>query len=183
MRLFTAIDLPAEVLAKLTGLIDRLRPTARIHWSPAANLHITTKFIGEWPEAELARLTDALAPLGAIAPIPIEMRGVGFFPNPHSPRVFWAGVRAGEELGGLARATDQALAAIGVEAEKRAFSPHLTLARIKTPVPMQALREAIAALPSTEFGSFTAGRFYLYRSQLNPSGSVYTKLSDFPFRK
>jgi RNA 2',3'-cyclic 3'-phosphodiesterase len=183
MRLFTAIDLPQELVRKLTAVIDHLRPTARINWSPAANLHITTKFIGEWPDAELERLTGALAALGPREPIPIELRGVGFFPNPHSPRVFWAAIRAGETLPELARETNAALAAIGIAAEPRLFSPHLTLARIKTPVPMQPLREAIALLPSTEFGAFAADRFYLYRSKLTPSGSVYTKLSDFPFRK
>ncbi|HVX66230.1 MAG TPA: RNA 2',3'-cyclic phosphodiesterase [Bryobacteraceae bacterium] len=183
MRLFTAIDLPGELIGKLTGLIDALRPTARINWSPAANLHITTKFIGEWPEAELDRLTAALAALPPREPIPIELRGVGFFPNSHSPRVFFASVRAADALPHLARETSAALEAIGVKSEARAFSPHLTLARIKTPVPMQPLREAVAALPSTDFGAFTVDRFYLYRSQLKPTGSVYTKLSDFPFRK
>ena len=105
MRLFTAIDLPPELVRKLTELIDHLRPAARINWSPAANLHITTKFIGEWPEAELGRVTAALAGLPAREPIPIELRGVGFLPNPHSPRVFWAAVRAGEALPELARET------------------------------------------------------------------------------
>jgi 2'-5' RNA ligase len=183
MRLFTAITLPQDVIAALTRLIDQLRPAARIHWSPASNLHITTKFIGEWPQERLGELTAALESLPAREPIPIEVRGLGFFPNPHSPRVFWAAVHAGPELAALARLTDQALERLGVPAEKRPFSPHLTLARIKEPVPLQALRQAIASLPTTDFGAFTAGRFHLYLSQLNPGGSVYTKLSDYPFRR
>ncbi len=181
MRLFTAIDLPVDLVAALARLIGRLRPTARIKWSPEANLHITTKFIGEWPEDKLEQLTGALAPLGAREPFPLEVRGLGFFPNPHSPRVFFAAVHAPQTLVELAHETDAVLANIGVAAEKKPFSPHLTLARIKEPVPMQALRQAIADLESTKLGSFTVDRFYLYRSQLNPSGSVYTKLSDFRF--
>jgi RNA 2',3'-cyclic 3'-phosphodiesterase len=183
MRLFTALDLPEDAVSKLAALVDRLRPSARIRWSPADNLHITTKFIGEWPEDRLDKLTAALNALPPREPIPIEVRGVGFYPNPHSPRIFWAAVHAGPALPGLARETEAALEKIGIAAEKRPFTPHLTLARIKEPVPLQELRQAIAALPSVEFGAFTADRFFLYLSQLRPSGSVYTRLSDFPFRK
>jgi RNA 2',3'-cyclic 3'-phosphodiesterase len=112
--------------------------------------------------------------------IPIEIRGVGYFPNPHQPRIFWAAVHAPEALTELARATDERLGTLGIPRESRPFSPHLTLARIKTPVPLAALRQAVAALPSLEFGTFTAPRFHLYQSRLQPGGSVYTKLSDFP---
>ncbi|HWQ54716.1 MAG TPA: RNA 2',3'-cyclic phosphodiesterase [Bryobacteraceae bacterium] len=180
MRLFTGFDLPAEVVRSLECVQQQLRPTARINWSPPRNLHITTKFIGEWPEERLGELKDALAALPPHAPMRIAVRGLGFFPNPRSPRVFWAGIDAPPELAELAAETDRALAALGIPSEKRAFSPHLTLARIKEPLPMEPLREAAAALPSTDFGEFTADRFWLYHSRLAPSGSVYTKLSEFP---
>jgi RNA 2',3'-cyclic 3'-phosphodiesterase len=183
MRLFTAITLPQDVAGSLSQLIERLRPAARVHWSPASNLHLTTKFIGEWPKQRLDELNIALQRLPGREPIPIEVRGLGFFPNPHSPRVFWAAVHAGPELETLARITDQALQPLGVPAEQRPFSPHLTLARIKDPVPLQALRQAIASLPATDFGAFVADRFHLYSSQLNPGGSVYTRLSEYSFRK
>jgi 2'-5' RNA ligase len=70
---------------------------------------------------------------------------------------------------------------LGVEPETRAFSPHLTLARIKDRLNPQPLREAIAGLPELEFGSFVAAGFCLYQSQLRPGGSVYTKLAEYPF--
>jgi len=181
MRLFTAIDITDDVIRRLEGLIEELRPSARIAWSPPANLHVTTKFIGEWPDEKLDEITAALRGLSRRDPFSIEIRGVGFFPNPRSPRVFWAGVHAPGALGELALETDRALARIGVPAETRAFSPHLTLARIKTPVPLDPLHKAIAALESTDWGSFTVDRFFLYRSRLTPSGSIYTKLSEFPF--
>jgi len=182
MRLFTAVDIPREVIHALDGLIARLKPSARIKWIPATNLHITTKFIGEWPDGRLAELTEALRPLAARQTIPIEVRGLGFFPNARAPRVFWAGVEAPASLAELARETDRAVNRLGVPLEARPFSPHLTLARIKEPVPLGRLHEAIAALASTEFGAFTADRFYLYQSTLNPSGSVYTRLAEFPFQ-
>jgi RNA 2',3'-cyclic 3'-phosphodiesterase len=179
MRLFTGFDLPADVIRNIERLLERLRPLARIKWSPTDNMHVTTKFIGEWPEERLGELEDALAGLPPRAPAPVAIRGLGFFPNAKSPRVFWAGIEA-PDLAGLAADADRALEPLGIQPEKRAYSPHLTLARIKEPIPMQPLREAIAKLPSVDFGEFTVDRFWLYRSRLTPSGSVYTKLSGFP---
>jgi 2'-5' RNA ligase len=183
MRLFTGFDLPEEIVRGLERLVEQLRPRARINWSPPRNLHITTKFIGEWPEERLPELKQALAALPERPAAEFRVRGLGFFPNRHHPRVFWAGVEAPPQVAALAAETDAGLAALGVSREQRPFSPHLTLARIKDPVPMQPLREAIAALPSVEFGSFSADRFWLYHSRLTPAGSVYTKLSDFPLSR
>jgi 2'-5' RNA ligase len=182
MRLFTGLDLPAEVVHNLEQLLERLRPTARIHWSVPANLHVTTKFIGEWPDERLGELRAVLAALEPRPPIAAHIRRVGFFPNPHAPRVFWCGIEApGLEV--LADHTDRATAALGIARETRAFSPHLTLARIKEKLDLQPLREAIVGLPSLDFGQFEAARFYLYQSTLRPSGSVYTKLAEFPLAK
>src|SRR5262249_9979313 len=151
MRLFTAIDLPPEVTGRLDALITKLRPLANIRWSPVANLHITTKFIGHWPDERLPELQAALGGIGRRAPIPIRVRGLGFFPNRKSPRVFWAGVEAPAELGVLARDLDSVMAKLGLEPEARAYSPHLTLARINQPVAALAL-----GLPEVglDFGSF-----------------------------
>src|SRR5690242_14051033 len=136
MRLFVGLDLPPEVVRNLEALLETLRPTARIQWSPPANLHITTKFIGQWPEDRLEEMKAALAAMPPHTPIPVAIRRVGFFPNPHSPRVFWCGVEA-PGLEALAADTDRATAALGVESEKCAYSPHLTLARIKDRVNLQ----------------------------------------------
>jgi RNA 2',3'-cyclic 3'-phosphodiesterase len=182
MRLFVGLDLPGEVVCSLERLLDRLRPAAAIHWSPPANLHITTKFIGEWPEERLAELNAALEGLPSREAIEVHVHRVGFFPNPHSPRSFWCGIEAAG-LCGLAADTDRAISALGVAGETRDFSPHLTLARIKERPHLQALREAVAALPSLDFGRFQAGSFFLYRSTLRPAGSVYTKLAEFPLSK
>jgi 2'-5' RNA ligase len=181
MRLFVAIDLPDDILDALQRLQGRLRPLARISWTRRETWHLTTKFIGEWPEGRLAEIEAALRGLAASEPIPLAVRGLGFFPNPRSPRVFWAGIEAPPSLGQLARETEQALAELGIERERRPYSPHLTLARIREPVPLDGLHAAIAKLPSTEFGAFTADRFCLYRSTLQPSGAVYTRLAEFPF--
>jgi RNA 2',3'-cyclic 3'-phosphodiesterase len=181
MRLFTAIDLPPEITGRLDGLIAKLRPLANIGWSPVANLHITTKFIGQWPEERLAELQAALSETRRRTPISIRVSGLGFFPNRKSPRVFWAGVEAPEELGALARATDAAMAKLGLEPEARAYSPHLTLARIKQAFGLESFHREVERLGQPDFGSFVADCFYLYLSEPSRSRSVYTKLSEFPF--
>jgi 2'-5' RNA ligase len=168
------------VVHALEALLERLRPAARIKWSPPANLHITTRFIGEWPEERLPELRAALAGLPSHAPIPVHVHRLGFYPNPLSPRVFFAGVESSPDLATLALETDRALEPLGLKAEGRPFSPHLTLARIKAPAELRELRETIAALPAADFGSFSADRFYLYQSRPSPAGSVYTKLAGFP---
>jgi 2'-5' RNA ligase len=180
MRLFTGIDLPAEIKQRLDALIKHLRNYAQINWSPAANLHVTTKFIGEWPPERLDEVAAALRTVTAPSRIDIDIHGLGWFPNPHNPRVFWAAVHASPSLAELAQATDEALHGLGVELETRPYSPHLTLARIKGPSPLTALRQAIAKLESVDFGAFTPSNFHLYRSQPGSGGSVYTKLFDFP---
>ena len=182
MRLFTGLDLPPDVVGNIEKLLRRLKPTAQINWSPPANLHITTKFIGEWPEPRLDELKAALAALPSHEPITVAIRRLGFFPNPHSPRNFWCGIQA-PGIDRLAADTDAATSALGIASEKRPFSPHLTLARIKERVEMQPLREAIASLDSLDFGEFAAHSWFLYRSTLKPTGSVYTKLAEFPLSK
>ncbi len=180
MRLFTGIEIPDEIKNRLEVLIEHLRPNASLKWSPVYNLHITTKFIGEWPSGRLDELKGALRGIKPAGQVRVEIQGLGWFPNPHNPRVFWAGIKAGEELQQLAAATDSALEKLGIAREDRAFSPHLTLARIKQPVPLAPLRQAVAKLESTDFGDFTATEFHLYLSEPGASGSVYTNLESFP---
>lgn len=182
MRLFTGLELPAEIVRNLERLLERLRPAAQIHWSPPANLHITTKFIGQWPEERLVELKATLGGLPSREAIEVAIHRVGFFPNPHSPRSFWCGIEA-PALAGLAADTERATRGLGIAGETRDFSPHLTLARIKERPHLQALREAVAALPSLDFGRFEVRSFFLYESTLRPAGSVYTKLAEFPLSK
>ncbi len=180
MRLFVGLDIPAQVTGSLERLVNQLRPTAKVNWSRPANLHITTKFIGEWPGERLEELKRTLAAVPRPGALEIEVRGIGWYPNPHHPKVFFAAIHALPALATLAAETDKATARLGVPAEVRPYSPHLTLARIKTPVDLAGVRQAIAALPGLEFGRFTADRFFLYLSELHPSGSIYRKLAEFP---
>ena len=182
MRLFTGIDLPAETLDAVDRLLQQLRPAARLKWSLVSNLHVTVKFIGEWPEDKLPQLEGALRTIPPRAAAAAELKGLGWYPNPHHPRVFRISIEAGDSLASLLRDTETALAPLGIAKEERAYSAHLTLARVKDSTPLQALRDAIAQLDSHVIGQFVADRFYLYRSQPGPAGSIYTKLSEYPFQ-
>lgn len=174
MRLFVALDLPDSILQTLDTLLATLKPAARVQWNSAANLHITTKFIGEFPEARLPELKQALRSISQTNPIPVRVEGFGWFPNPHAPRVFWTGVCG--PLANLASKTAAATAALGVPKETRDFHPHLTLAKIKDRIDLAPLRQAVAQLDSVEFGAFEARSQFLYLSK----NSVYTKLEEFP---
>lgn len=181
MRLFTAIDLPDDVIEHLSRILKKMRPLAPLTWSRAENLHITTKFIGEWPEERLSELTAALVKLSSRAPVPVHLRQIEFFPDSRRPKMLWTGVEPDPQLSALARDTDTALATLGIEPESRPYTPHLTLARIKKPGGLKNLAKEVEHLRATDFGRFDAGRFHLYLSKPGPGGSVYTKLSDFPF--
>ena len=123
-------------------------------------------------------MKEALATLKGSGAVRIAIRGLGFFPNAKRPTIFWTGVDGGTYLATLASRIDQACAQLGVQPEKRPYSPHLTLARIASPSPpassLGALHAALAKLPSTEFGEFEATAFHLYLSQPGRGGSVTT---------
>lgn len=181
MRLFTAIDLPAETLLRLERLLTALRPEALIKWSPLDNLHITTKFIGEWPERRLEELDLALAGLTPREPFDIEVHDLGWFPNERSPRVLWAGVHAGPLLKQLMAETEERLLTLGVPKEEKPANPHLTLARIKNPVPLRNLRQKAIELQPADLGAFSARHFCLFRSDPGSNASVYRRLRKYNF--
>ena len=179
MRLFAGIAVAPAILKNLENLLAELRPVAALKWSPVENLHITTRFIGEWPEARLEEMRAALAAVPCPGPITIGIHGFGYLPNPHQPRIFFAAVKTGPELAGLAAATDTALESLGLPREARPYHPHLTLARMANDN-IRQLRERIANMKNPDFGSFEAPEFHLYLSSPGPQGSLYTKLSAFP---
>ncbi len=181
MRLFTAIDLPSEILLRLERLLSALRPEAPIKWSPLDNLHVTTKFIGEWPEPRLAELQEVLRGTVPRQPFELELQGLGWFPSERSPRVLWLGVEGGNPLRTLVAETEQALSELGIAKEEREFSAHLTLARIKGPAPLSNLRKKVQEMQPAAMGQFAVSRFCLFRSRPGTNASIYEKLTDYEF--
>ena len=181
MRAFIAIDLPPEIhneLAQCQATFRGLCPDAR--WTRPEGIHLTLKFLGEIADAQVGKVTQALATLGAIATFPVEIKGFGFFPDARRPRVFWAGVVSPPELAQLARRIEDALETVGVPREQRAYSPHLTLARFHEPRPRPALADAVERQSKTSLGRFDVREFYLFESRLHPQGAEYRKVERFP---
>ena len=193
MRLFLALDIPDAIRDRITLFLDGVRPFAPdARWMPPDSLHVTLKFIGEYPDDALDQLKQSLSTITAPPP-QIHFRGYGFFPTPRSARVFWIGMESGPELPALAATIDATAATLGIPKEDRPYSPHLTLARGKggSGSPrhgkhdrpnqvFQHLQEKLAPLSQPEFGTMTPREFFLYQSHLSPKGSTYAKLSAFP---
>jgi 2'-5' RNA ligase len=196
MRIFIALDIDEAIRARLQQFLNGVQgfaPEAR--WVRLESMHVTLKFIGEKSAEAVEESKRALACLRVDA-FEMSFRGYGFFPSAKAARVLWVGIEAGPVLAELAKAVDEAMAALGVPKEEHAFSPHLTLARRsgsgahrsgapgqrKSDGPNQAfqrLQEKLAALPAPEFGTMTAREFFLYQSQLMRGGSRYTKIERF----
>jgi 2'-5' RNA ligase len=183
MRLFVALDIPAEIRARMLEYTERVRRLAEeARWARPEGLHVTLKFIGEVGDAKAQDIKTALAAVRAAA-FEVRFENAGFFPSPKSPRIFWIGVESGPPLPELAAAIDNATHALGIAKEDRAYSPHLTLARAGTGSGAHRQLSPLASLLQSEapphFGTMTAREFFLYRSQPQRGGSSYTKLQRF----
>ena len=182
MRLFVALDLPDQVRHAITELIAKLQPKSRTaRWIKPENLHITLKFIGHVEDEKLSPIQTALSTIHTSQPIELHFRGMGFFPNEHRPRAFWCGIAASPNLAELAADIDRALAPLGIEAETRPFTPHLTLARFKSDEGIREVVHAATDMKSTDFGAATMTNFHLYESLLKSTGAQYNRLASFPF--
>jgi RNA 2',3'-cyclic 3'-phosphodiesterase len=175
LRLFVAVDVPPDVLERLDATIEPQRsavPNAR--WAPIANQHITLKFLGRVDVESFPEVRSACERVAATeSSAEIRLTGMGAFPNPRRARVIWAGIEdEAQILARVASGLDEALAPLGFAPEKRAFTPHLTLARLKSPA------DARAFLESVSFASdpWPVTELHLYRSHLSPKGARYEVL-------
>ena len=182
MRLFVALDLPDPVRHAITELIAKLQPKSRAaRWIRPENLHITLKFIGHVDNEKLSPIQAALSSIHTAHPIELHFRGMGFFPNEHRPRAFWCGIAASPNLAELAANIDRGLVPLGIEAETRPFTPHLTLARFKSDEDIRAVVQTASDMKSTDFGAATETNFHLYESLLKSTGAQYNRVASFPF--
>lgn len=175
-RLFIAIDTPPPALSVMIAVRNELRSVrSDVKWEPDDKLHCTLKFLGDTPTEKVAPLTAALHTLArATRPVAVSYGGLGVFPARGEPRIVWAGIRDREkELARLAAAIDGLTAGFGFEKERRAFSPHVTLGRVKG---ARGIRELIDTLETVTFDCppVQIHEVLLVSSELRPSGSVYT---------
>jgi len=178
MRLFIAIDIPNDIRNALSEIQRELRPlTTTARWVAPESIHITLRFLGEVPEKRVEDIDTALTGL-TWKPFTITVRGLGFFPGMRSPRVLWAGMEA-PTMQGLAEQLDTRMERLGFDKEKRAFRPHITLARAKNTRIESALVSGAAPYEEHVFGSFTVDRMFLFKSTLKSTGAVYEKLKEY----
>jgi RNA 2',3'-cyclic 3'-phosphodiesterase len=182
VRLFIAIDIPENIRTGFASLLKEFRAVApQAKWVRAENLHVTLKFLGETEPAKLGALQNVLAGVRSPAPVNLEFRGLGFFPNEKRPRVFWAGMEASPNMKTLAADIDQAAHRLGFPLEARPFTPHLTLARFSLPGIPPKLLLAVNEKNAQSFGSLRTQELHLIESKLKPTGAEYTTLQTFRF--
>ncbi|BAJ62901.1 RNA 2',3'-cyclic phosphodiesterase [Anaerolinea thermophila] len=189
IRAFIAIDLPEDLRHKLGEIMDSLKkktPRA-VRWVPPQNIHLTLKFLGNVSPNNLNTLTQMLRQEALRhSPMQFSVGSLGAFPSKQRPRVIWVGVHAPPALMDLQRCVDQETAVLGYPVEEREYSPHLTLGRVSQNVTALELRQIADALFDTHVGDLGVVRvteIRLYRSDLQPGGSVYTPLFTAPLKR
>jgi 2'-5' RNA ligase len=176
MRLFVAVFPPAEVQRAAAAAIDALRRDGDgVSWVREANLHYTLRFLGEVGESGARRVADAAErAVQGLAAFDAELGPPGAFPSARRARVLWLGMARGERpLVELAQALETELRRLGFAKEAHAFSPHLTIGRVREPGHDWA--PAMEAAGHTAIGArFRVDRLAVMESRLNPKGSIYT---------
>lgn len=193
-RTFIAIELPGELRALVIQHIARLRlelPDVRASWTREDNLHLTLKFLGNVPVADIAKVSDAVArATKTIAPFELTISGCGVFPTHGRPNVLWLGIESEPpavaggpalrtpalNLHALHESIETELAAVGFEREPRPFHPHLTIARLRRPQggrPLAELHKRLGFPPHT----ITVSEVVVFRSTLKSEGSEHSPLS------
>ncbi len=183
IRAFIAIDLSPEIQQRLEGVVGNYQiqmTGAPIRWVAVPNIHLTLKFLGDVSLSNLKLLTDMLQ--GEVTnhnQFEISVGNSGAYPNNRQPRVIWVGVEAPQELMAIQNGIETASAKLGYAREVRAFSPHLTLGRISRNASSLELKSIAQTLEKTRVGFLGVTRvdkIHLYRSDLQPTGAVYTKI-------
>ena len=184
IRSFIAIELPSEIKAELTSLEERLISGQHpfVKWVAPEGIHLTLKFLGNVAQTTLPQIIEAVARIAQpISPFHLQIGGLGAFPNLQRPQVIWVGVGGEvEKLAALQRGVDAALAPLGFHPESRPFSPHLTLGRLRERASPRERQNFGQWVSSTKFEtslSFEVEALSLMKSQLTPSGAIYSQLA------
>jgi 2'-5' RNA ligase len=180
VRTFVAVEIDAAVRARAVELIHRLDAAgADVKWVDPENLHLTLKFLDEVAVAEIPRVCDALQ-RGAdgVAPLDLELRGAGAFPNASRPKTVWLGARRGQQqMIALHAAVEAALSQLGFRKEHRRFEPHLTLGRVRSGGPaVAALGQLLCQQSDFQAGQCHVAEVVVFSSELTPAGPLYAAL-------
>lgn len=184
IRSFIAIELPELVKSELEELQKGLKSSRLdfVRWVPAENIHITLKFLGNISSVQINGIVDAMKELSQkFEPFELQVGGIGAFPSLRNPRVLWVGLDGDiNRLQALQASLEKKLAGFGFAKESRGFTPHLTLARLQEHVSSDQRRvfSKLIVGKSIWLGRcFVVDAISLMKSQLLPSGAVYTRIA------
>jgi len=184
IRAFVALELSEEVKRTLKTLQGKLKPAAPapVKWTDPEGTHLTLAFLGNIDAGIVSNISKAIESASRlIKPFRLRVSGLGVFPNPSRVRVVWVGLNGDLDiLGRLQKNIETALEPLGYKPEARAFTPHLTLGRVRDdarPDERQALAKIIADTKDNIDITFDIKAVHLFRSQLKPTGAVYSKLA------
>jgi 2'-5' RNA ligase len=189
LRAFIAVEIPLvlrEAVCQATGPLQESIGAA-VRWVPMENMHLTLKFLGDVSLSNVEMLSEMLrAEADLFKYFDLHLGGIGSFPNLKRPRVLYIGIQAPPALEVLQRGIESAARRLGYESEERGFSPHLTIGRVKqtvTPTEQQSIRRALEETRIDSLGTARVDSVHLYKSDLKPTGSVYTRLYSAPLKK
>jgi len=181
LRLFIATDPPPELMDELKKLVDALKaPHDGVKWARPNGIHLTVKFFGNVQESRIPTIIDvSRRACSGIGEIRLTVKGIGTFPGGSRPRVLWVGLEGDiERIAELRDALDDALNGAGFPREERGFTAHLTLGRVKERMPVELVRK-IESVKDVTLGDMVVSGFHLFKSDLRPTGAVYTSLAYF----
>jgi RNA 2',3'-cyclic 3'-phosphodiesterase len=190
LRAFIAIELPTFLQDSIQSAISSLRAalgTDLVRWTPARNIHLTLKFLGDVSPANIDILKQMLTTESAqYSAFDMHVEGIGSFPTPKRPRILWVGLNAPASLPSIAHSIETASAKLGYPVEERGFSPHLTIGRVRqnaSTTDLQKIRVMLDGAKVGDLGMAHVEAINLYKSDLQSSGSVYTRLFSAPLGK
>jgi len=181
IRSFLAIELPETIQKKIKEVQEDLKSShADVRWVSPEKIHLTLKFLGNIEELRIEPIVKSVEEPVHITPsFHLWVRGMGAFPHFKNPRVIWMGlVDEKGVLGPFQKQLETELEKIGFQAEDRPFQPHLTLGRAKSNRGRDELIGRMEGYREEEFGDFQVERLILFKSDLRPSGPIYTPLRE-----
>ncbi|NNG07337.1 MAG: RNA 2',3'-cyclic phosphodiesterase [Desulfobacteraceae bacterium] len=184
IRSFLAFELPLEIkniVARVSGELRQSTLNAR--WVKVDNIHLTLVFMGNIETEDIPAMGKGVQDVCQThSPFDISLKGVGCFPNKHKPRVVWLGLDGDlEQMSTFRDALQKHLASFGIEEEKRKFKPHLTLGRFRKPKKMDVQQDqALSKHEDVSSSVCSLEELILFKSDLKPTGAVYTKLEAWP---
>jgi 2'-5' RNA ligase len=179
IRSFLAIELPPAITKGLERVQNDLKQShADVKWVEPSRIHLTLKFFGNIDEGACDEIMDAVGKAASeVKSFTLAVKGLGAFPNTRNPRVIWLGVEdSGGALRPLQRAIEERLEEIGYPREEREFKAHLTLGRARSGRGRTELLHRIEDLYHAVLGEFRVGRLILFKSDLKPTGPIYTEV-------